>query len=198
MSKAAAPCTVPATRSPNGPHIVGYQAAGTVLAMGGQVTRFQPGERVVTVGLAGSHAELRAVPEPFCWPIPVGLSTAEAACVPAAFGTAHDALFEFGRLQPGERVLVHAGAGGVGIAATQLASRTGARVLATVSGDGKLARLAELGLGHAINCCRRRGPQSPGHPRRRDPGGPCRGRARPIRPARMKHHRPTSGVADAP
>jgi NADPH:quinone reductase len=136
-----------------GPHIVGYQAAGTVLAMGAQVTRFRPGERVVTVGMDGSHAELRAVPESFCWSIPPGLSTEEAACVPVAFGTAHDALFEFGRLQPAETVLIHAGAGGVGVAAVQLASRAGAQVLATASSDGKLARLAELGLGlsHGIN-----------------------------------------------
>lgn len=134
-----------------GPHIVGYQAAGTILAVGGQVTRCQPGERVVTVGMDGSHAELRAVPESFCWPIPPGLSTDEAACVPVAFGTAHDALFEFGRLQPGETALIQAGAGGVGIAAIQLASRAGAQVLATASSDGKLARLAELGLDHGIN-----------------------------------------------
>lgn len=134
-----------------GPHIIGYQAAGTVLAVGRQVTRFQPGERVVTVGMDGSHAERRAVPESFCWPIPPGLPTAEAACVPVAFGTAHDVLFEFGRLQPGETVLVHAGAGGVGIAAIQLAKRAGAQVLATASSDKKLARLADLGLGHGIN-----------------------------------------------
>jgi NADPH:quinone reductase len=134
-----------------GPHVVGYQAAGTVLAAGDRVTGFRPGQRVVTVGLDGSHAELRAVPEQACWAIPVGLSTDEAACVPVAFGTAHDALFEFGRLQPGETVLVHGGAGGVGIAAIQLAKRAEARVLATASSDDKLARLAGFGLDHGIN-----------------------------------------------
>lgn len=134
-----------------GPHVVGYQAAGTVVAVGDRVTGFRPGERVVTVGLDGSHAELRTVPEQFCWAIPAGLSTDEAACVPVAFGTAHDTLFEFGHLQPGETVLVHAGAGGVGIAAIQLAKRAGARVLATASSDQKLARLAGFGLDHGIN-----------------------------------------------
>lgn len=134
-----------------GPHVVGYQAAGTILAVGDQVTGFRPGQRAVTVGLDGSHAELRAVPQQFCWVIPAGLSTDEAACVPVAFGTAHDALFEFGRLQPGQTVLVHASAGGVGIAAIQLAKRAGARVLATASSDEKLARLAGLGLDHGIN-----------------------------------------------
>jgi NADPH2:quinone reductase len=61
------------------------------------------GARVVTVGTDGSHAELRAVPERFCWAIPDGPSTDEAACVPVAFGTADAARFEFGRLQPGNR-----------------------------------------------------------------------------------------------
>ena len=134
-----------------GPHVVGYQAAGTVLAVGARVTTFQPGERVVTVGMDGSHAELRAATDQLCWAIPPGLSIDEAACVPVAFGTAHDALFEFGRLQPAETVLVHAGAGGVGIAAIQLASRAGARVLATASSDEKLARLTGLGLDQGIN-----------------------------------------------
>ena len=133
------------------PHIVGYQAAGTVLTIGSQVTGFRAGDRVVTVGTDGSHAELRAVPEQFCWAIPPGLSAGEAACVPIACGTADDALFEFGRLQRGETVLVQAGAGGVGIAAIQLAKRAGARVLATASTEARLERLTELGLDHGIN-----------------------------------------------
>ena len=133
------------------PHIVGYQCAGTVLATGTDVTRFAVGDRAVTVGLDGSHAERRAVPEPFAWKIPDGVSTDEAACVPVPFGTADVCLFEFGRLQAGETALVHAGAGGVGIAAIQMAKRAGARVFATASSDEKLARLKELGLDEGIN-----------------------------------------------
>src|SRR5665213_1062119 len=133
------------------PHIVGYQCAGTVIAVGGEVTGFSVGDRVVTVGLDGSHAQLRAVGQSFCWSIPEGLSTEEAACVPVPFGTASDCLFEFGRLQAGETVLIHAGAGGVGIAAIQLAKRAGARVLATASSDERLARLGEYGLDDGIN-----------------------------------------------
>jgi NADPH2:quinone reductase len=136
------------------PHIVGYQCAGTVLAVGDQVTAFSEGDRVVTVGLDGSHAELRSVPEPFAWKIPDGLSTEEAACVPVPFGTADDCLFEFGRLAAGETALIHAGASGVGIAAIQLAKRAGARVLATASRDEKLERLVELGLDEGINYAR--------------------------------------------
>ena len=133
------------------PHIVGYQCAGTVRAVGGAVSSVRPGDRVVTVGLHGSHAELRVVPEAFCWLVPPGLATEVAACVPVAFGTAHDCLFEFGRLAEGETVLVQAGASGVGVAAIQMASRSGARVLATASSDEKLERLDELGLDEGIN-----------------------------------------------
>ena len=133
------------------PHIVGYQCAGTIVDIGDQVTSYRCGDRVVTVGLDGSHATLRAVAEPFCWRIPDGLSTEEAACVPVPFGTADDCLFEFGRLTAGETALVHAGASGVGIAAIQLAKRAGAVVLATASSDAKLERLTELGLDHGIN-----------------------------------------------
>jgi NADPH:quinone reductase len=133
------------------PHVVGYQCAGTVVALGDGVESFAAGDRVVTVGLDGSHAELRAVGAPFAWKIPEGLSTSEAACVPVPFATADDCLFEFGRLAAGETALIHAGAGGVGIAAIQMAHRAGARVLATASSDDKLARLTELGLDEGIN-----------------------------------------------
>jgi NADPH:quinone reductase len=136
------------------PHVVGYQCAGTVIAAGEQVTGFAVGDRAVTVGIDGSHAELRAVPESFAWKIPDGLSTDEAACVPVPWGTADDCLFEFGHLVAGETALVHAGAGGVGIAAIQLAKRAGARVFATASSDDKLERLKELGLDEGINYAR--------------------------------------------
>jgi NADPH2:quinone reductase len=74
-----------------------------------------------------------------------------AAGVPIEFGTAHDCLFEFGRLTAGETVLIQAGGSGVGIAAVQLAKRAGATVIATASSHDKLARLADLGLDHGIN-----------------------------------------------
>ncbi len=133
------------------PHVVGYQCAGTVLEVGPAVGGFTVGDRVVTVGLDGSHAELRAAGESFCWAIPEGLTIEEAACVPVPFGTADDCLFEFGRLQPAETALIHAGASGVGIAAIQLAKRAGAMVLATASSDSRLERLVDLGLDHGIN-----------------------------------------------
>jgi NADPH2:quinone reductase len=132
------------------PHVVGYQCAGVVLEVGDGVDDLVPGDRVVTVGVDGSHAELRVTGRPFCWKVPEGVATEVAACVPVPFGTADDSLFEFGRLQAGETALVHAGASGVGIAAIQLAKRAGARVLATASSADRLERLAALGLDHGI------------------------------------------------
>ena len=133
------------------PHVVGYQAAGTVAEAGAGVEDFAPGDRVVTVGVDGSHAERRVVPAAFAWRIPDALDTDRAACIPVPFGTADDCLFEFGRIQPGETALIHAGAGGVGIAAIQMARRAGARVLATASSDERLERLRPLGLDEGIN-----------------------------------------------
>jgi NADPH:quinone reductase len=133
------------------PHIVGYQCAGTIAEVGSDVTDRQPGQRVVCTMLWGSHAERIAVPPVVTWLVPDGLDIVEAACVPIAFATADDCLFEFGHLQPDETVLVQAGAGGVGLAAIQLAKRAGATVLATASSDDKLDRLREYGLDHGIN-----------------------------------------------
>jgi NADPH2:quinone reductase len=133
------------------PHIVGYQCAGTIAEVGADVQDRQPGQRVVCTMFWGSHAERVATPSIVTWIVPDGLDIVEAACVPVAWGTADDCLFEFGHLQPGESVLVQAGASGVGLAAIQLAKRAGATVLATASSDEKLERLREYGLDHGIN-----------------------------------------------
>jgi NADPH2:quinone reductase len=133
------------------PHIVGYQAAGEVVAVGEGVTEFKRGDKAVTTSFNGSHAELRAVAARTAWKIPAGADVLQAAVVPVPFGTAHDCLFEFGHLKAGETVLVQAGASGVGVAAIQLAKRAGARVLATASSDDRLAKLGPLGLDEGIN-----------------------------------------------
>lgn len=133
------------------PHIVGYQAAGTIIEVGSEVTDLKVGQRVTTVDSFGSHAELRAVFARNAWPVPDNLDIKLAAAIPVPFGTAHDCLFEAGHLKAGETVLVQAGAGAVGIAAIQLAKRAGATVIATASSDGRLARLKPLGLDHGIN-----------------------------------------------
>jgi NADPH2:quinone reductase len=134
------------------PHVVGYQCAGTIREVGADVSDRAPGQRVVAIMLHGSHAERVAVPARFTWIVPAGLAVDLAACVPIPFGTADDCLFEFGRLKAGETVLVQAGAGGVGLAAIQLAKAAGATVIATASSQEKLDRLrAEFGLDHGVN-----------------------------------------------
>lgn len=133
------------------PHIVGYQCAGVIQAVGEQVMDRTPGQRVTLTMPSGSHAALASAPASSTWPVPEGLDIREAACVPIPFGTADDCLFEFGHLQAGETVLIQGGAGGVGLAAIQLAKRAGATVFATASSDAKLARLREFGLDHGIN-----------------------------------------------
>ena len=136
------------------PHVVGYQAAGEIVAVGAEVTHLKLGQKVATVNNWGSHAELRSVPARNCWVIPDGFDVKKAAAIPVTFGTADDCLFEAGRLKTGETVLVQAGASGVGVAAIQLAKRAGATVLATASSDERLERLKPLGLDHGINYAR--------------------------------------------
>jgi len=100
---------------------------------------------------SGSHAEVAAASAATTWVIPEGADVVAAACVPVAFGTAHECLFTAGGLAEGQTVLIHAGGGGVGMAAIQLAKQAGATVISTASSDEKLERLKEFGLDHGIN-----------------------------------------------
>lgn len=133
------------------PHVVGYQAAGTIVGAGPDVTRFAVGQRVATFNWAGSHAALRAVPEDFAWAVPDGLDIKIASTIPVTFGTADDALFEVGGLKAGETVLIHGSTGGVGLAAIQLADAAGATVIATTSSDARRESLEHLGADHIVN-----------------------------------------------
>jgi NADPH2:quinone reductase len=135
---------------PKTPHVVGYQCAGTIVGLGEGVTDRAEGQRVVATMPWGSHAELATTPSLVTWVVPDGADLQQVACVPVAFGTAHDCLFEFGRLQAGETVLIQAGASGVGVACIQLAKRAGATVLATASSEDRLNRLWPLGLDSGI------------------------------------------------
>lgn len=133
------------------PHVVGYNCAGVVAEVGPQVTDRRVGDRVTALMVHGSHAARAAVAAAQTWLVPDGLSFEHAACVPVAWGTAHDCLFEFGRLQHGESVLVQAGASGVGLAAVQLAKRAGAAVYATAGSSTKIERLRGFGVDHGID-----------------------------------------------
>ena len=132
------------------PHIVGYNCAGVVREIGPQVTDRKPGDRVTALMMNGSHAARAAAPAAATWLVPDGLELEHAACVPVSWGTAHDCLFEFGRLKRGESVLVQAGGSGVGLACVQLAKRAGAVVYATAGSKDKLERLAAFGVDHGI------------------------------------------------
>jgi NADPH2:quinone reductase len=133
------------------PHIVGYQASGVVREVGEGVDTFSPGQHVVAMMMHGSHAELASVTARKTWAIPDAISFEDASAIPVEFGTADDCLFEFGRLAAGEHVLVQAGAGGVGLAAIQLAKAAGATVYSTAVRDGRLERLLDYGLDHGID-----------------------------------------------
>jgi NADPH2:quinone reductase len=136
---------------PATPHIVGYQAAGVVSRLGENVEGLKTGDRVVAFMWAGSHASVAVAAARHVYRVPEGFDIVKAAVVPVAYGTAHDCLFEYGRLKSGETVLIQGGASGVGVAAIQLAKRAGAKVLATASGDDRAARLTGFGADVAIN-----------------------------------------------
>ena len=135
---------------PARPHVVGYNCAGVVREVGAEVADRRVGDRVTALMPHGSHAARVGVPAAQTWLVPEGLSLEHASCVPVAWGTAHDCLFEFGRLVKSESVLVQGGGGGVGLACVQLAKRAGATVFATAGSRDKLDRLAEFGVDHGI------------------------------------------------
>lgn len=128
---------------------LGYAAAGTVLEIGSKVTGFKPGQKVATFNWRGAYAERRAVAAHSSFPIPEGLDPRIAAAIPVGPGTAAWA-FHLGKLQPGQTVLILGAAGGVGMAAVQLASRIGARVIGTGTRKESLEKLREFGLDDAI------------------------------------------------
>jgi NADPH:quinone reductase len=125
--------------------IPGLELAGEVAGLGPGATRFAEGERVMAIVGGGGQAELAVVHERQLMPVPATLDWPEAGGLPETFTTAHDAIFSQAKLRPGEHLLVHGGAGGVGTAAIQLARASGARVAATVRREESRAAVADLG-----------------------------------------------------
>lgn len=119
--------------APKPPVVVGYEVAGEVAAVGSGVDGVAVGDRVMAGTRFGGHAERVAVPAAGAVPLPDHISFAEGAAIPVNYSTAWAGLMTYANLQPGERVLVHAAAGGVGTAATQVAKRRGAYVIGTAS-----------------------------------------------------------------
>ena len=131
--------------------IPGLEYAGEVESPGAGVTRWHAGDRVMGLVGGGGHAEYVVVNAAEAVGIPAGMDVAGAAAIPEAFLTAWDALTARGRLQPGERVLIHAVGSGVGTAAVQLAKRLGAVTVGTSRSAGKLEQARVLGLDEAID-----------------------------------------------
>jgi putative PIG3 family NAD(P)H quinone oxidoreductase len=127
------------------PDIPGLELAGEVVGVGPGATRFQEGDRVMSIVGGGGQAELAVVHERQAMPVPDALDWPAAGGFPEVFTTAHDAVFTQAGLRPGERLLVHGGAGGVGTAAVQLGRASGARVTATVRDESKRAGVEALG-----------------------------------------------------
>lgn len=136
--------------SPTPPFVPGLEIAGTIDATGADVG-LEPGQRVMAMLRSGGYAEYVVADVELVMPIPGTLDFHEAAGFPIQFLTAHNCLFEWGSLDAGESVLVHAAAGGVGTAAVQLASGAGAEVFGTASTAEKLDLASDLGCDHTIN-----------------------------------------------
>jgi NADPH2:quinone reductase len=136
---------------PEPPFIPGGEAAGEVVAVGPGVSAFQPGDKVMSRHTLGACAELGNAKAELCDKVPDGMSLEAAGVFRGAYATAYHALLQRGRMQAGEWVLVHGAAGGIGIAAIQVAKAFGAKVIATASTEEKRAACLEEGADHAID-----------------------------------------------
>jgi len=133
------------------PFIVGLEAAGEVVEVGKEVTDARPGDRVMARARPGAFAEQMVVDAGTLAPTPARFDHVQAAAFMVAYGTAWHCLIDRGRLQPGETALIHGAAGGVGLAAVEVAKRHGASVIATAGSADKLAVVRHYGADHVIN-----------------------------------------------
>jgi NADPH2:quinone reductase len=136
---------------PEPPFVPGSEAAGTVVAIGPDVTDFVVGDAVMSRHSLGAFAELGNAKAVLCDKVPAGLSMAQAGVFRGAYTTAYHALLQRGRMQDGEWVLVHGAAGGIGIAAIQMAKAFGAKVIATAGSAEKRQACLDEGADHAID-----------------------------------------------
>ena len=129
----------------------GLEASGEVVACGAGVSSLKVGDQVCALLPGGGYAEYVATPAAHCLPVPRGLSLQQAACLPETFFTVWSNVFMRGRLQAGQRFLVHGGSSGIGTTAIQLAKAFGARVFATAGSADKCAACEDLGAEAAFN-----------------------------------------------
>jgi NADPH2:quinone reductase len=136
---------------PGASDIPGLEVAGTVDQIGPEVDDWRAGEAVCALVAGGGYAEYCVAPAPQCLPVPRGLDLVSAAAIPETFFTVWHNVFERGRLEPNESLLVHGGSSGIGTTAIQLARARGARVFATAGSDEKCRACERLGAERAIN-----------------------------------------------
>ncbi len=129
--------------APKPPAVLGYEVAGTVESVGEGVTAWKVGDRVIAGTRFGGFAERVVVGEHDALALPSALSFDEGAAIPVVYGTAYAAVVRLANVQPGDWILIHAVAGGVGIAATQLARKQGARIFGTASKSKHAAVMAQ-------------------------------------------------------
>jgi len=139
------------TQKPADGVIAGLEAVGEVAAIGKNVSGFEIGDRIMSI-CAGGFSEFTAVDHRLAMPVPARLSWEEAATIPVAYLTEHNALITNARLQPGEAVVINAASSGVGVAAIQIAKLFGAEPVIGIAGTpAKLAALKPLGMDLGIN-----------------------------------------------
>lgn len=131
--------------------IPGLEIAGTITAIGDKGTRWKVGDKICALVTGGGYAEYCNVPEGQCLPVPGNLTFAEAASLPETFFTVWSNVFDRGKLQPGESLLVHGGSSGIGVAAIQMATALGSAVYVTAGSEEKCKFCEELGAAKAIN-----------------------------------------------
>lgn len=139
---------------PGASDLPGLEVAGRIVdgdAAALAAAGFKLGDRVCALVAGGGYAELCVAPVGQCLPVPAGLSDVEAASLPETFFTVWSNVFDRGRLQPGETLLVQGGTSGIGVTAIQLAKAAGATVIVTAGSDDKCAACLGLGADHAIN-----------------------------------------------
>ena len=136
---------------PGASDIPGLEVAGTIEQLGPEVRDWRVGDEVCALVAGGGYAEYCAAPAPQCLPLPRGLDLIAAAAIPETFFTVWTNVFERGRLQAGESLLVHGGSSGIGTTAIQLARARGARVFATAGSAAKCDACERLGAERAIN-----------------------------------------------
>jgi NADPH:quinone reductase-like Zn-dependent oxidoreductase len=132
------------------PYVPGYEVSGQIETLGSQVTRFRPGDRVLCLTRFQGYADKVCLPANQVFSIPEGFSYEDAAAIPVTYLTAWVAMIEMGRIRAGDKILLHQAAGGVGVAALQIARHFGAETLGTVSSPAKVDFILKEGANRAF------------------------------------------------